>query len=279
MWFARAAGLIIVFEMLLIVRKKMRGFRSLPLGSAHCWMRWHIWLGLLSAPLVFMHGGCIFSGGLLATILLWLFFAVIVSGIVGVAIQQILPKRMLELIPDETIYTQIDVASAQMAEHAEMLVAATCGVASSNQPSEKAEDEQLMVIGAERSMRNFRGQLLPVDPPQVPVPNSELLRTTFDETIQPYLLKGKRSKSRLRRTNESTQVFRDLKETLDSGAHETVDALEGWVNSRRQFDVQQRMQWWLHGWMLVHLPLSVIMFVMMIVHVVGALRLSGSSLF
>ena len=136
-----------------------------------------------------------------------------------------------------------------------------------------------MVIGAERSMRNFRGQLLPVDPPQVPVPNSELLRTTFDETIQPYLLAGKRSNSRLRRTTESTQIFRDLKETLDSGAHETVDALEGWVNRRRQFDVQQRMQWWLHGWMLVHLPLSVIMFVMMIVHMVGALRLSGPSLF
>ena len=52
--FGVAGGLIIVFEMLLWARKK---FRAVRIGRAKLWMKAHIWLGLLSLPLLVLHSG------------------------------------------------------------------------------------------------------------------------------------------------------------------------------------------------------------------------------
>ena len=55
-----------------------------PGGSAapRRWMRMHIWLGLLAVPCIWFHSGFAL-GGALTTALMWLFYIVIVSGIVG----------------------------------------------------------------------------------------------------------------------------------------------------------------------------------------------------
>src|SRR4051794_34216565 len=52
--FGVLGGLIIVFEMLLVVRKKLRALR---LGRTKVWMAAHIWLGLLTVPLIVLHSG------------------------------------------------------------------------------------------------------------------------------------------------------------------------------------------------------------------------------
>src|SRR5262245_13312614 len=72
-------GSIILFEMLLWPRKSLlRGFR---LGRTKVWMTAHIWLGLLTVPLLLMHGGFNFnlSSATLATLLMWLLVLVVVS--------------------------------------------------------------------------------------------------------------------------------------------------------------------------------------------------------
>ena len=91
------------FEFLLWPRKRYRRWR---VGRTQTWMKAHIWLGLLSLPVLVFHSGFRW-GGLLSAILMLLFLIVIVSGVVGLALQNYLPKKMLVDIPAETIHSQI----------------------------------------------------------------------------------------------------------------------------------------------------------------------------
>src|SRR5437879_5500895 len=102
--FGIVGGLICIFELLLWWRKKVRTWR---IGRTQVWLRAHIWLGLLSVPLLVYHSG-FRLGGTLSTVLMVLLFVVVASGIWGLVLQQVIPRRMLDEIPAETIYGQID---------------------------------------------------------------------------------------------------------------------------------------------------------------------------
>src|ERR1700756_4525570 len=62
-----------IFAALLGARKRVPTWR---LGRAQAWMRGHLWLGLLSLPLILFRGGLHF-GGTLTRVLMWL---LIISG-------------------------------------------------------------------------------------------------------------------------------------------------------------------------------------------------------
>jgi hypothetical protein len=47
--------------------------------------------------------------------------------------------------------------------------------------------------------------------------------------------------------------------------------LEQWCGERRLLDEQERLQRWLHGWLLVHVPLSIALLVLGLAHAVGSL--------
>ena len=122
-----AGGAIILFEMLLWPRKSLwRGWR---LGRTKLWMTAHIWLGLLTIPLLLLHGGFHFSLGrsTLAAVLMWLLVLVVGSGIFGLVLQNILPKLILEQVPAETIHAQIGHILEQYRDEARRLVDVTCG--------------------------------------------------------------------------------------------------------------------------------------------------------
>src|SRR5262245_15671609 len=99
-----AAAAIIVFEMLLWVRKRLRGYR---LGATRTWMFWHIWLGLLSLPLAVCHTGFRLGGPLPAALLI-VFLVVIASGVWGLVLQQTLPQRLLDGFATEAVESEID---------------------------------------------------------------------------------------------------------------------------------------------------------------------------
>ena len=121
--FGVLGGILILFEFLLWFRKKVRVWR---IGRAQTWLRAHIWLGLLCGPLLVYHSG-LRLGGPLSTVLMILLLIVLVSGVWGLVLQNLLPTRMLEQIPAETIYSQIDRLSSQLSAEARELVRATCG--------------------------------------------------------------------------------------------------------------------------------------------------------
>lgn len=216
-------GLIVLFEMLIAPRKWLRGWR---LGATRAWMRWHVWLGLLCLPVIVIHSGFAF-GGLLSSITMWLFLIVIASGIYGLALQQWLPKKLFDEIPNETVASQIDVVIAQHREEAAELV-----------------------------------KLI----------NNPTINEFYADTLEPYLLNGSRIQSVLASASESVRMFERLKAAVPADVEPSVEQFKKWAAIRRQLDRQVRINWWLHSWLVVHLPFSVAMSGFMIVHAILALR-------
>ena len=156
--FGIVGGLIIVFEMLLWVRKK---FRVVRIGRAKLWMKAHIWLGLLCVPLLVLHSGFRGWNLALAGILMAVLLIVIASGIWGLVLQQILPTFMLDEIPAETIRSQIDYVLRQLLEEAavwfESPAASPAGQTMGDIGTGQS-GETFLVIGAVRSVGQGPGE-------------------------------------------------------------------------------------------------------------------------
>jgi hypothetical protein len=270
--FGVLGGLIILFEFLLWFRKKVRAWR---IGRAQLWMRAHIWLGLLCVPLLLLHSG-FRLGGTLSTALLVLLLVVIASGVWGLLVQQFLPTRMLEKVPAETIYSQIDRLAAQLSAEARQLVRGTCGPGPGEGDEREmaiaAESTPFIVVGAVRAVGQLQGKVLETRVPPTLVPGSEPLRAFFHDTIDPFLRGLARGASPLRQRERAAHLFRELKVRLPPEAHSAVDILESMCDQRRQWDEQVRLHIWLHNWLWVHFPLSVALVVLMFVHVWVALK-------
>src|SRR5947209_3880481 len=108
---------IFIFATLLGVRKKVVLWR---LGTLQRWMRAHIWLTLLTIPLVILHSG-FRLGGPMTTLLMALLAIVMVSGIYGLVLQHLMPRLMKERLPAETVFEQIPHIRAQLAVAAEKM--------------------------------------------------------------------------------------------------------------------------------------------------------------
>jgi len=273
--FGVVGGLIVVFEFLLWCRKKVRVWR---IGRAQAWMRAHIWLGLLCVPLLVFHSG-FRLGGTLSTVLMVLLLVVVASGIWGLALQQLLPGRLLDEVQAETIYSQIDRLSAQLVVEAEHVVHATCGPAAGEDvgplavpdPSGMTAGSHL-IVGAVRSVGRVQGKSRETRALSAAVPESEPLRVFFQNSGAPFLRHGAASNSPLRFPRRAAAIFQDLRNKLAPAAYPAVTVLEEYCNQRRQWDEQSRLHYWLHNWLWVHFPLSVALLILMALHVWVALR-------
>src|SRR6202045_1819497 len=108
---------IFVFAALLGVRKKVVLWR---VGNLQRWLRAHIWLTLLTIPLVILHSG-FRLGGPMTTLLMALYAIVMVSGIYGLILQHQMPHLMKERLPAETVFEQIPHIRSQLYMAAEKL--------------------------------------------------------------------------------------------------------------------------------------------------------------
>lgn len=272
--FGVIGGLICLFEFLIWPRKKLRSWR---LGRVQTWMKAHIWLGLLSLPILVLHSG-FRLGGSLSTILMILFVVVIASGVWGLVLQNILPKAMLVDVPAETIYSQIDRIIGHYHEEAMRVVQATCGRAVGDAALEAEANEDTdtssrhMVVGAVRSAGRISGKVLQTRSPGLTVAGSESLRAFFDTVASPFLQPDGFATSPLRYDDRAAVLFSDLRTKLDPKAHPAVEALQGLCDQRRQLAEQAKLHVWMHSWLLVHLPLSVALIALMFVHIFVALK-------
>ncbi len=256
-----------IFAGLLGARRKVPTWR---IGRGTLWMRGHIWLGLVSFPLILLHGGFAL-GGPLTTVMMILFVVVWVSGIVGVILQQTLPRLMLTRVPLETVYEQIDAVVGQLLEESDILVAAACGplpVALHPAPDERRAGGGLAAPrpGQPRSSPRARPVAL------APVPEGRALRETYLRDIRPFLDSPDAPAGVLGTSSRAATLFRNLRTTLPPLLQDTVTELEGICDERRQLADQKRLHHVLHGWLLVHVPLSMALLLLGAVHAVIALR-------
>ena len=271
-------GGIILFEMLLWPRKSLwRGFR---LGRTKLWMTAHIWLGLLSIPLLLLHGGFHFrlSTSTLAAVLMWLLVLVVGSGVLGLILQNILPRLMLEQVPAETIYGQIRHILEQYRDEAQRVVDQTCGHSTSAGGRQAAGAEadvapgSHVALGSVRQVGLLQGKVVQVSAPADWVAGSEALLSFYGEQVEPYLRAGSGTKMPLGRAMQSRAMFQALKTRLPVAAHPAAERLADFCDQRRQFDLQRRMHFWLHSWLGAHVALSVALTLLMMVHAVLALK-------
>ena len=111
LWFGTISLAIFLFAVLLSLRKKIPLWR---VGTVQRWLRAHIWLTVLTIPLVFLHSGFRF-GGAMTIFLLVLYAIVMVSGFYGLFLQHLMPRLMKARLPAETVYEQIPHIRAQLA--------------------------------------------------------------------------------------------------------------------------------------------------------------------
>jgi hypothetical protein len=101
------------------------------------------------------------------------------------------------------------------------------------------------------------------------------LTAFFEDRIVPYLSQGRRSGSPLHSRAKAAQLFDQLRQGPEAeiGAFvKIVDRMEAICESRRQFDAQARLYFWLHNWLCVHAPLSWALTILLVAHAVIALK-------
>ncbi len=256
-----------LFAGLLGARRKVPTWR---IGRGTLWMRAHIWLGLLSLPLILFHGGFRF-GGALTTVLMLLFAVVWVSGIVGLLLQQALPRLMLTRVPLETVYEQIDSVVLQLLAESDGLVTAACGplpVPAAEVPDDRRAGGGTGTGRPGQPRSSPRGRPVAL----APVPESRALRETYLREIRPFLDPQDGSDGMLGTSSRAATLFRNLRTTLPVLLQDTVTELESLCDERRQLADQKRLHHVMHGWLLVHVPLSMALLLLGAVHAVVALR-------
>ena len=84
-------------------------------AAPRAWMRGHLWLGLLSFPMILLHGGFHFGGSAhpRADVVVRVSFSS--AELLGAVLQHYMPQIHTNALPMETIYEQIDRVRGQLA--------------------------------------------------------------------------------------------------------------------------------------------------------------------
>lgn len=259
------AGLaLMLYAGVLGLRRRVPTWR---VGRAATWMKGHVWLGLLSYVLILFHSG-FQLGGPLTLVLMTLFTVVVASGIYGVVLQQYVPTMMLNRVPLETVYEQIDSVVKQLREEADALVAAAAGAFP--EMAEAADAERRGGGGAPKGTPAV--VLRPRQALSAILPDAAGMKEIYLAEIRPYLASEKMPNARLATPAVAQALFRHLRTLVPPALHDTLGELEAICDERRQLAEQKRLHHWLHGWLLVHVPLSMALLLLSLVHAVISIR-------
>ena len=243
-----------LFAGLLSLRKKFPVWR---MGRTSTWMRGHLWLGLISYPLIFFHSAFSFGKGTLTWWMMLLFTIVILSGILGAVLQHYMPKMMTQQVPYETIYAEIPRIRGQLLDEADIKVAEVTGVTMS--------DTVMAAAGTSSG-----GVLVTMVQMEDDVRNE--LTKFYDDEMRPYIEHEGHNNFPIADRTTSAALFVSLKTRLPEVIHPVVTDLESICEEKRELDHQLRMHRFMHGWLFIHVPLSLALLLMGAFHAFVALR-------
>lgn len=246
--FGSAGFAFMIFAALLGARKRVPVYRF---GRAQTWMRGHLWLGLLSLPLILFHSGFHYGHGLTAW-LMTLLIVVVLSGLFGAALQHYMPRVMTREVTMETIYEEIGHVRAQLLEEAEELMKQATAV-----------DKK---VATESSEQESSAPVVAVMDEAAP------LRNFYEQELKPFLDKPTARGSALSDAAQSHSAFAQLRTLVPASLHITIEDLESICEEERQLTLQSQLHVWLHGWLLLHIPLSLALILLGAIHAVMALR-------
>jgi hypothetical protein len=263
----------LLFAALLGARKRVPVWR---LGRAQAWMRGHLWLGALSLPLILLHGG-FHLGGTLTRVLMWLLILTVGSGLFGAALQHYLPRVMTTGVPLETIYAEISNVRKLLREEADHGIEALCGPLGLAKFAQ-GEGQRAGGFTALRPIAASPGGTAVAAAAEIVLLTEQAsapLRRFYLDEMRPFLAAPKLRGSRLANTVKARNAFTGLRTLLPAAAHGTLDDLQEICDEARQLSRQELLHHWLHGWLLLHVPLSLALILLGVIHAVMALRFSS----
>ncbi len=258
---------MMVYAGVLGARKKVRVWR---LGRAQTWMRGHLWLGLLSLPLIMLHAGLTFGVGLTA-VLMWLFVVVVVSGVAGAWLQHTMPSRLLREVPMETIYDQIAHVRAQLLDEADTVVAEACGKLELEAVAPAARDAYDRTAGGAVAETATAAAAALATTSRIDAEESAPLREFYMQEMRAFV-KQATAAHPLADARTAAARFEKVRALVPADFQAAIADLENICEEERQLIRQSRLHRVLHGWLLVHVPLSIALLVLAVVHIVMALR-------
>lgn len=238
--FGVAAFLIFLFAAALGGRKKKR---LLPIGSVQTWVKAHIWLTILTVPLVLFHCG-FRLGGPHTSILFYLYAIVMVSGFFGIIMQHYMPQVMMERLPREWVYEQIPNVRAKNFEAA----------------LDFTKELEETIKGQAAELETGGTATMTDTSPKVML---EFLRNE----VMPFLASTGAKKTRLADRRTSDEVFKLLRVNVSDLYRPQVDEFKTWCDDHRLMAYQEKLHGWLHGWLIIHVPVSVILVVWTFWHI------------
>lgn len=260
-----------LFAALLGARKRVPVWR---LGRAQAWMRGHLWLGMLSLPIILFHGGFHFSGTL-TRVLMWMLIFTVVSGLFGAALQHYIPSVMTTDVPFETIYDEIGHVRNLLLEEADRAMEALCG----SLGVRRSSGEEVQRAGGFTAIRPMatttKGGAAVAAATEIVLLSDEEsapLRRFYLNEMRPFLERPGERRLLLYDAAKAQTGFSGVRTLLPARAHATIDDLQDICEEARQLQKQRRLHHWLHVWLLVHIPISLALIVLGAVHAVMALK-------
>jgi hypothetical protein len=271
-----------ILAALLGARKRVPTWR---VGRAQAWMRGHLWLGFLALPMILFHGG-FHLGGTLTRMLMWLLMMTVFSGVFGAVLQHYIPRVMTSDVPLETIYDEIGRVRSLLREEADRATESLCG----NLGLSKKSDEESLRAGGFTALRTIAASAVPLrtsaavsagasaavpTAPEIILLSEEEsapLRRFYLSEMRPFLERPKQRGQRLGDVAKASSAFGGLRTVVPAAAHVTLADLEDICDEARQLTRQERLHHWLHGWLLMHIPLSLALILLGAIHAVMALQ-------
>jgi hypothetical protein len=229
LWYGLIGSALMVFAGLLSLHRRLPALRWL--GQRQAWLRGHIWLGLLSGVFIACHAGPNL-GGPLECVLWVVVLAVLGSGVAGWIVQAWLPGDLTDRFPEgvEAPFEQIPHLCDLLRRQAvSTLEKARQGPALG--PSARDELKELL--------DRVHDYLRPDSDPASPLARAEQAELAFGRLLS---LPGL------------------------APAREALLEVQRLCGERRQLARQARLHRLLHAWLLVHVPLSVVLLVLGLVH-------------
>src|ERR1700676_3069909 len=207
---------------------------------------------------------------MLTRVLMWLLMITILSGLFGAALQNYIPRIMTSDVPLETIYDEISHVRKSLRAEADLAVESVCGLLDLSHP----QNEDGQRAGGFTALRPIAASSAPIRTsaavsagasaavaaaPEIILLSKEestVLKTFYLSEMRGYLDNPQHRGQRLGDAEQAARAFSGLRTRLPAAAQATVQDLQDICEEARQLLLQERLHHWLHGWLLLHIPLS-----------------------
>ena len=210
----------------------------LRFGSASTWLQLHLYVGVFSGALFFVHIGWSWPAGTFHQLLALIYLIVFVTGLLGLWISRAFP-RMLTVAGYEIPFERIPHSRGRLREEAEALV-----------------------------MAGVDGQTSPV----IAEFYSKELGMLF---TRPY---NRWAHMRQSRAPQAAHIsrFDEVQRYAKRGESEMLDRLRDLVAQKHMLDYQYSLQSALRLWLFAHIPLSYSLLIFSVLHIILVHAFSGS---